>query len=90
MKLSGIAYLSLAVNLLLSSSGAMAEEGSQMQRYMQGSKLWQQNCARCHNLRRPENYTDRQWEIVVHHMRLRAGLTGEETAVLAGFLKAIN
>ncbi len=36
-----------------------------------GAELWAENCSRCHNLRRPEQYSDQQWAVVVHHMRLR-------------------
>jgi hypothetical protein len=89
MKLTGIVIMSLGMNLL-ASIAAFAQDEPQLQQYMRGSKIWQQNCARCHNLRRPENYSDEQWELITHHMRLRAGLTGQETTTLAQFLKAIN
>ena len=55
-----------------------------------GSELWAENCARCHNLRPPEYYSDAQWDTVVHHMRLRANLTGQEAKAIATFLKASN
>jgi cytochrome c5 len=55
-----------------------------------GPQLWSENCARCHNLRTPEGYSDAQWDIIVHHMRLRANLTGQEARKIAEFLKASN
>lgn len=55
-----------------------------------GNQLWSENCSRCHNIRPPEYYSDAQWDIVVHHMRLRANLTGEEQRKIAEFLKASN
>ena len=55
-----------------------------------GSELWADNCTRCHNARPPQYYSDVQWDIIVHHMRLRANLTGEEARSIAEFLKAAN
>ena len=55
-----------------------------------GSELWGENCTRCHNARPPDYYSDGQWDAIVHHMRLRANLTGEESRKIAEFLKAAN
>ena len=55
-----------------------------------GAQLWSDNCMRCHNLRGPETYSSTQWELAVHHMRLRANLTGEETDKITVFLKSAN
>ena len=55
-----------------------------------GSELWSENCTRCHNARPPQYYSDAQWDAIVHHMRLRANLTGEEARAIAEFLKAAN
>jgi hypothetical protein len=55
-----------------------------------GAELWAENCNRCHNARPPEYYSDAQWDTIVHHMRLRANLTGEEARTIATFLKASN
>lgn len=53
-----------------------------------GVQLWSENCSRCHNIRPPQSYSDAQWEAVVHHMRLRADLTGEEARKITEFLQA--
>ena len=55
-----------------------------------GTELWADNCTRCHNARPPEYYSDAQWDLIVHHMRLRADLTGEESRKVVEFLKAAN
>jgi hypothetical protein len=55
-----------------------------------GNQLWSENCSRCHNIRPPEYYSDAQWDIVVHHMRLRANITGEEQRKISEFLRASN
>lgn len=55
-----------------------------------GSKLWAQNCARCHNVRSPDSYSDNQWEVAMMHMRVRANLTAEEHHAILDFLKSSN
>lgn len=55
-----------------------------------GAQLWAENCSRCHNIRPPESFSDAQWQTVVHHMRLRADLTGEEARSILDFLKSSN
>ncbi len=55
-----------------------------------GAQLWAENCIRCHNVRNPASLSDRQWEIVLHHMRVRANLTTQEHELILEFLKAAN
>ncbi len=55
-----------------------------------GARAWVQNCMRCHNVRDPQERSDREWEIIVHHMRVRANLTADEHRLILEFLKAAN
>lgn len=55
-----------------------------------GARTWVENCMRCHNLREPHERSDREWEIIVHHMRVRANLTAEEHRLILDFLKSAN
>lgn len=55
-----------------------------------GAHLWANNCARCHNFRSPASFSDAEWDIAVHHMRVRANLTAEEHRSIAEFLKSAN
>lgn len=55
-----------------------------------GAELWAANCARCHNLRSPSEYSDANWEIAGLHMRIRANLTAEEHRAITDFLKSAN
>lgn len=57
---------------------------------VRGAKSWGQNCAQCHNPRDPKDLSDEQWRVVVNHMRIRAGLTGEETRDIIRFLQSSN
>ena len=54
------------------------------------AQLWEENCSRCHNYRSPSELSDRQWEVVLLHMRVRANLTQEEYEAILEFLKAGN
>lgn len=40
--------------------------------------VYEQKCAKCHTLRKPEIYTKKQWEHHVKRMSDRAGLTSTE------------
>ena len=53
-----------------------------------GTQLWSENCTRCHNARPPTYYSGAQWTLVMHHMRSRANLTGEEERKILAFLQA--
>jgi cytochrome c5 len=55
-----------------------------------GARAWAQNCMRCHNVRDPQERSDREWKIIVHHMRVRANLTADEHRLILEFLKAAN
>jgi hypothetical protein len=54
------------------------------------AQLWSENCNRCHNYRPAESYGDRDWQIVMMHMRLRGYLTGEEQRAILEFLQGSN
>ena len=53
-----------------------------------GEELWSNNCQRCHNIRPPTMYSDAQWDVILHHMRLRANITGQEQRAIVEFLKS--
>lgn len=55
-----------------------------------GAMQWVDNCGRCHNVRDPKELRDDQWISTVYHMRVRAGLTGQQTRDILAFLQASN
>ena len=55
-----------------------------------GAELWAHSCRRCHAVPAPTAYSADQWEVVVNHMRIRAGLTAREARKIEAFLKAAN
>ena len=55
-----------------------------------GARAWAENCARCHNMRDPKEFRDDQWAVIVTHMRVRAGLYGQDARDIRTFLQASN
>jgi len=82
----------LLAGVLATSFNAFADEEA-MHREADariGAQVWLNNCARCHNLRRTDEFNDQQWISIVTHMRIRAGLTGQEARDLLHYLQASN
>ena|SRR5688572_4711930 len=52
------------------------------------TRLWAENCMRCHNARPPTYYSMRQWEVAMHHMRVRGALTAHETEEITEFFRS--
>ena len=87
-----IAVIGLTWNVLAGSektqSQSNASTTSESQTGPSGEKLWSNNCQRCHNLQSPAVYSPAQWQVVVHHMRIRANLTGADARAILEFLKS--
>ncbi len=86
-KLSSISLLLLGIGVSLSSQAADYPEAGN---FSNGSKVWADNCNRCHNMRGPKELRDDQWISTAFHMRMRAGLTGQETRDVITFLQGSN
>lgn len=85
----------LGLGLLAAQAPAVAEEAAASaqndpMQFANGAKTWADNCARCHNMRDPKSLRDDQWRAAVAHMRVRAGLTGEEAENVLVFLQQSN
>lgn len=61
-----------------------------MAAFARGARAWADNCSRCHNMRDPKELSDRQWKVVTTHMRLRAGLDGQQVRDITIFLQGSN
>lgn len=51
-----------------------------------GAQTWANNCDRCHEMRDPRDFRPDRWRVIVTHMRIRAGLTGQESRNVLAFL----
>ena len=55
-----------------------------------GASVYGTMCGRCHNPRSPLERTDREWVVIVNHMRVRGNLTGKEARSVVAFLQSTN
>lgn len=87
VKFSGAGLILLASSY---SASTFAADYPEAGNFSDGSKVWAENCNRCHNMRGPKELRDDQWISTAYHMRIRAGLTGQETRDVITFLQASN
>jgi len=88
---SVVSYMAIAVVVqAMQVSTVVASETERAGDIGRGAGLWSQNCARCHNMRDPKEFRDDLWKPIVTHMRIRAGLTGQDTRDILVFLQASN
>ena len=88
-------FISASMDLFADPKAKRKTEGessstvsSDSYRCLTGEELWSNNCLRCHNIRPPTMYGNAQWDVIVHHMRLRANITGQEQRAIVEFLKS--
>ncbi len=81
----------LCVVLWIGASFAtLAAEADEIPTFARGASLYSANCGRCHNARGPGEYSDGTWPLVVTHMRVVAGLPGDQAREIEAFLRASN
>jgi len=83
LSMAGLLLVGCASTLApVTSPGGVASKG--------GAQLWAESCVRCHNVRSPSIYSDAEWDVAMHHMRIRANLTAAESTKILEFLKSAN
>lgn len=85
----------LTATVMLSQPAALAADTSAVTQpdpaqFARGAQTWANTCARCHNMRDPKELRDDQWRAAMAHMRVRAGLTGQEMRDVLAFLQGSN
>ena len=55
-----------------------------------GAEVYTANCAKCHSERYASERTDEEWQLIVSHMRVRAGLTAKEAKAVLEYLQENN
>ena len=55
-----------------------------------GAKAWAETCGNCHNLRDPKEFSDKNWDVIVDHMRVVVPLPGQRADDIKAFLKSSN
>ncbi len=69
---------------------AVAKKKSKKPNFARGAKLWANRCTGCHNIRAPKDLTDSEWKATMMHMRIRAGLSGQDARDILEFLQRSN
>ena len=82
--------LSITLVALVLPSTLLASDFPERGDFVKGAASWANNCSRCHNMRDPQDLRDDQWVTTVFHMRVRAGLTGQQTRDILTFLQDSN
>jgi len=80
----------LAASSPAPSDGVLSMGTAQTNAFARGAQAWADTCARCHAMRDPKTESDRNWQVVVTHMRLRAGLDGAHADDILAFLQGSN
>ena len=86
--------IQIGLVILLGSVGASsafaASEKDDMEQFARGAQKWSNTCMRCHNMRDPQEFSDQEWRPVIMHMRIRAGLTGQDAEDILAFMQKSN
>lgn len=77
---------SLMFGVLMFGTPLNAQQGD----VSEGARVYGDTCGSCHYARSPLERTDRQWTVIINHMRVRANLTGGQTRDVLAFLMATN
>lgn len=86
----GAVLVSGLLGVAIVSPDAMAQDDAPTGDIGRGVKSWADNCARCHNMRDPKEFRDDQWKVIVTHMRVRGGLTGQDARDILKYLQSAN
>lgn len=90
-------FVALLVTALIAAPSPVAAEpssertgaapASDSMAFVRGAQKWGNTCARCHSMRDAKEFNDAQWQVIVAHMRARAGLTAEDASDILRFLQ---
>ncbi len=89
-KLLSLLALVVALGFPGGPAAAQQHDGTEVGDVARGAKAYGATCGRCHNSRSPVERTDAEWLVIVNHMRMRAGLDGQQARDILAFLQAMN
>ena len=88
--LFNVISVAILMGIIGNKQAAFAGDFPEKGDFSRGAQAWIENCNRCHNYRDPQELRDDQWITSMYHMRIRAGLTGQETRDLITFMQESN
>lgn len=74
------------VALTISAFSTNAQHVSDPSLVAKGAKVYSENCNRCHNARPAEEFSKKEWSVVIPHMRAKSHMTGKEALAVEAFL----
>jgi mono/diheme cytochrome c family protein len=84
--MKNLSSISFLVVSLAFSIHSFAREGQKVNPIAEGARIYNENCGRCHNPRPASDYSQKEWSVVMPHMREKAHMTGEETLAVEAFI----
>jgi len=84
MKFTKKQLILIGFSLVLIGQQSLIASGSESA--AEGARLYNENCARCHNPRAVQEFTEENWSVIMPHMRERAHLTGGESRAIENFI----
>jgi len=79
-----------AASFLVPNAAVLADANPAAGNASNGAKVWASNCGRCHEIRGAKELRDDQWISTMFHMRIRGGLTGQDTRDVLSFMQSSN
>ena len=86
----GAMSVAAAALLFLGFAAPAEAQRSSAEDVQKGASVYGATCGRCHYARSPLEHSDRDWVVIINHMRVRANLTGKQTRSVLAFLQATN
>lgn len=74
----------VALSIILMASQLATDANAQTAN--DGAMIYNLNCARCHNPRAAQEFTEEEWSVIMPHMRETAHLTGKEARSVEMFI----
>jgi mono/diheme cytochrome c family protein len=74
------------IKSLYTPTSADVTANATLQDLQQGRALYISNCANCHNLYSPDDYTPSQWKSILQTMTPRTNLTGPEILLVTKYV----
>ena len=88
-QISRVILMLIFSSISINSAFAESKNGD-MAQFARGAQKWSNTCMRCHNMREPQEFSDQEWRPVMMHMRIRAGLTGQDAEDILAFMQKSN
>lgn len=82
--------LSLSLFIICLTFYSFKSQSQTKEQISKGAEIWADTCTRCHNVRDPSDFADDEWAAIMAHMRVRSGITGDESRYILYFLQKNN